>query len=129
MAKAKLTKDHGVIDTSNDNIIIVACHETITGGRTLDVTGYDKSVIYAGHPVILDDDGEYKPLAITDTGLDETKADKAVGVVIATVSTELPMVGIMPRGTVNEEAFKNSTGYTYPDATKAKLNLIRFTKD
>jgi hypothetical protein len=69
MATADL--NNGTTDqiiTGNDNIVIVNVFETIRGGRTLDVTGYPYDVLHAGHVIIKDADGEYKPMPLGGEG-------------------------------------------------------------
>ena len=110
------------VDTTNDNIVIAQCFEDIPGGRTLDVTGWTPTTIPAGHPIILDDDGEYKPIALTDGAIDDTKAAKTVGILKSTILTEKPFAAIMVRGSVNEGA----AVYAIPAGCKSPLSLIRF---
>lgn len=115
------------IDTTNDSIVIVKVIEGIPGGRTLDVTGWPHKTIPAGHPIIKDDDGEYKPLALNTEGtaIDATKAAKTVGVLTRTIAVAMPLAPVMVRGTVNE----NAAVFTIPSGVKTALSLIRFTSD
>ncbi len=68
MAIADLTNPKEDLITGNDNIVIVDNFQSIRGGRTLDVTGYPNNVLHAGHVIIKDADGEYKPMPITGDG-------------------------------------------------------------
>lgn len=126
MAEVNLTSQIQV-DTTNDNIVIVKCLEDIPGGKALDVTGWPHTTIPAGHPIIKDDDGEYKPIALNVGGdaIDATKAAKTVGILVGTILTEQPAAAIMVRGTVNEAA----AVYTIPAGCKAPLSLIRFVSE
>ena len=126
MAEANLTKQVSV-DTTNDNIVIVKMLEDIPGGKTLDVTGWPHATIPAGHPIIKDDDGEFKPIALNAEGdaIDATKAAKTIGILTCTILAEKPTASIMVRGTVNEAA----AVYTIPAGCKTPLSLIRFTED
>jgi len=68
---ATVNLNNGTTDqiiTGNDNIVIVNVFETIRGGRTLDVTGYPYDVLHAGHVIIKDADGEYKPMPLGGDG-------------------------------------------------------------
>lgn len=113
------------VDTTNDNIVVPVCLEDIPGGKTLDVTGWPDTVIPAGHPIILDDDGEYKPIAINAGAIDNAKAAKTVGILTATILAEKPFAPIMVRGSVNEGALT----YAIPAECKTPLSLIRFFEE
>lgn len=123
MVRANITTQE-TIDTTNDSIVVSKMLETIPGGKTLDVTGWPHETIPGGHPIIKDDDGEYKPLALNAEGteIDETKASKTVGILISTILTSKPIAAIMVRGSVNVEA----AVYAIPAAAKNPLSLIRF---
>ena len=69
MAVANLIDDNKEIITGNDNIVIVDIFQSIRGGRTLDVTGYPKDVLNAGHVIIVETSTkEYKPMPLDSTG-------------------------------------------------------------
>ena len=131
MAVANLVNSVKDVVTGNDNIVIVDVFQSIRGGRTLDVTGFTPDVINAGHVIIKDDTGEYKPMPLNSGGTayatlptDNTYA----GILINTVLKKKPMAGIMVRGTVNIKAVP------YPmtsilAAVKAALPLIDFRED
>ena len=68
MATVNLTNPIEDLITGNDNIVIVDNFQSIRGGRTLDVTGYPYNVLHAGHVIIKDADGEYKPMPLTGDG-------------------------------------------------------------
>jgi hypothetical protein len=68
MAIADLTNPIEDLITGNDNIVIVDNFQSIRGGRTLDVTGYPYNVLHAGHVIIKDADGEYKPMPLGGDG-------------------------------------------------------------
>lgn len=117
---------HG-FDTGNDTIVVPRVFETVIGGRTLDTTGFTPEIIPAGHVVIKEDaTGNHKPMPINGSVYASLPANhSAVGVVISTVQTSKPFVGICVRGSVNEVAS------TYPPTTAIKnaLPLIRFIKE
>ncbi len=120
MAQVDLVKKRETVKTDNDSIIVTDCFETVRGGRTLDVSGFPNKVIIAGHPIIKDGD-EYKPMPV-----DGSNANKAVGILTASVAAEKPIASIMVRGTVNVRAFKETSGIDIPEGVKTKLNLINF---
>ncbi|MDD2192438.1 MAG: hypothetical protein PHO12_07850 [Bacteroidales bacterium] len=114
------------VDTGNDSIVIMQYIDGIPGGRSLDTTGFTETVIKAGHVVIKDSDGVYKPMPVA-SGAYDTLPDGSsyVGVVQASVLTEKPMAGIMIRGKVNEVA----SPYAVTAAIKTALPHIIFTED
>jgi hypothetical protein len=68
MATVNLNNPQEEIITGNDNIVIIDNFQSIRGGRTLDVTGYPYNVLHAGHVIIKDADGEYKPMPLGGDG-------------------------------------------------------------
>ena len=68
MATVNLNNPKEDLITGNDNIVIVDNFQSIRGGRTLDVTGYPYNVLHAGHVIIKDADGEYKPMPLGGDG-------------------------------------------------------------
>ena len=126
MANVDLNDENVVVDTGNDSIVIINFIEGITGGRTLDVTGFTPKVIQGGHIVIKDVKGEYKPMPVTDSVYAALPADHTVeGVVVTSVLPSKAMVAIMVRGSVNQVA----SPYPVTAEIKAALPLIRFTQD
>ncbi|WP_010416079.1 hypothetical protein [Anaerophaga thermohalophila] len=129
MAQVTLNRTQ-TVDTTNDNVVIAEAIEFIRGGRTLDVTGWDKETIPAGHPIIYDA-GEYKPIALSvdevtgEVTIDETNAAKVVGILGGTLLTTDPRASIVVRGTVNPEA----AVYSIPASVQDALPLIRFEAD
>lgn len=127
---ANLSNTGDNFDAGNDSIVIVNNLETIPGGKTLDVTGFAPAVIPAGHLVIEETStGVLKPMPVSGTAYAALPASHTYkGVVISSVLTTKPFVGIMVRGSVN----KNASKYTIASvltAVKAALPLIRFTQD
>lgn len=131
MATVNLNNEAQQIITGKDNIVIVDNFQSVRGGRTLDVTGFTPKIINAGHIIIKDSEGEYKPMPVNAEGTayaalpeDHTYA----GVLIASIPTNKAFAGIMIRGTVNINASP------YPlesilSAVKTALPLIVFTSD
>lgn len=114
-------------DSENDTIVVPRVFETVIGGKTLDTEGYTSEVIRAGHVVIKEDaTGKHKPMPISgDSYVSLPGGHSMVGVVISTVQTAKPFVGICVRGTVNEEA----SPYPITTAIKTALPLINFFKE
>ena len=126
MANVDLNDENVVVDTGNDSIVIINFIEGITGGRTLDVTGFTPKVIQGGHIVIKDVKGEHKPMPVTDNAYAALPTNHTVeGVVVTSVLTSKPMAAIMVRGSVNQVA----SPYPVTAEIKAALPLIRFTQD
>ena len=133
MATANLTSKKTSVDTGNDSIVIVKNLETVPGGRTLDVTGFAPKTISAGHLIIEETaTKELKPMPVNanvDAYADLPADHTYKGVLIASILTEKPFAGIMVRGSLNQEAFKNGGGFSTPEGAKTSLVLIRFTQD
>jgi hypothetical protein len=132
MAVANLNDSKREIINGNDNIVIVDNFQSIRGGRTLDVTGYPKDVLNAGHVVIKETStGEYKPMPLNGSG-DAYAAlptgHTYAGILIATIQTKKPFAGILVRGTVNPAAAPFPMG-TILAAVKTALPLIDFRED
>lgn len=127
---ANLNNTGTQVDSSNDSIVIVANLETIPGGKTLDTTGYTPEDIPAGHLVIEETaTGVLKPMPVNGNNYAALPASHTYkGVVVASVLTKKPFVGIMVRGTVNKNASKYGISSVL-SAVKAALPLIRFTQD
>jgi len=122
MPELNLSNDPTEMD-NYDGIVIMKMIDDINGGKVLDTTGFTDAVICEGHGVIQEDGTEnYKPLPVNGN---IPGGHSAAGVVIASVLTSKPAVGVMIRGKVNEEAAK----YPYSAAFKNALSLITFTKD
>ena len=124
---ASLNNQGQSFDTGNDTIVVPRVFETVIGGRTLDATGFTPEVIPAGHVVIKEDaTGNHKPMPINGSAYASLPANHSVvGVVISTVQTAKPFVGICVRGSVNEVA----SPYPPTTAIKNALPLIRFIKE
>ena len=126
---ASLNDEKKSFDTGNDTIVVPLVLETVIGGRTLDTTGYTPEVIKAGSVVIKEDaTGNHKPMPVNSeaTAYAALPANHSVvGVVISTVDTKKPFVGISIRGSVNEEA----SPYPPTTAIKTALPRINFFKE
>lgn len=130
MAQLNLNGTPVLVDTSLDNVTIIACHEMILGGKVLDTKGFTPEVINAGHVVIRDKQNakEYKPMPVnTDSKAYESLPSnhEIVGVLQCSILTSQPLASIMVRGAVN----KVSSPYPVTTEIEKALPLIRFTQD
>lgn len=132
MALANLNKSKQEVVTGNDNVVIVDVMQSIRGGRTLDVTGFKPDVINAGHVIIMKtEDKTYKPMPLNSGGTEYGAlpgGHEYAGILISTISKDLPLAAILVRGTVNPAAapFKMTT---IIEAVKKALPLIDFRED
>lgn len=126
---ASLNNQKQSFDSGNDTIVVPRVFETVIGGRTLDTTDYKPEVIKAGSIVIKEDStGNHKPMPVNanaDAYAALPSGHSFVGVVISTVDTKKPFVGISIRGSVNEAA----SPYPPTTAIKNALPLINFFKE
>lgn len=125
---ASLNNQKQGFDSGNDTIVVPRVFETVIGGRTLDTANFTPAIIPAGHVVIKENaTGNHKPMPVSAGAYAELPANHSfVGVVISTVDTKKPFVGICVRGTVNEEA----SLYPLTEQIKTGLGpLIRFIKE
>ena len=117
----------GKFDATNvvaglDSVVIRHYGSGITGGRSLDMTGFAGTAIKAGHLVIktLDEDGvnyTFKPMPVANDGVHYASLPANhvyAGVVVASKPADEAMVGIMDDGRVNDEAMP----YQFADATQ-----------
>lgn len=113
-----------------DSIVIRNYVAGIIGGCTLDTEGYTEQVINAGHVVIYNtDEKNYKPMPVSDgayTALPE--GYEYAGVVVCTVPTDKPFVGVMYDGEVNDVASPYSIE-SIKAALKAALPKLTFLHD
>lgn len=115
MAIVNLTSNGPVLDTGKDNIVIVDNFKSKRGGASLDVTGFKNPVIRAGHVVIKQtSNGELKPMPTNSAGTAYGSLPGGhtyYGIVINSVLTERPFVGILLSGTVNHKVVDAENGY------------------
>lgn len=123
MAEAILTKEEESFAFGKEQKVIINDLGDIPGGRTLDTTGITDQFIKAGHIIIVDGEGEYKPLGVSngayatlDTG------ESYVGVLKATIKTSQPMAAILTIGQVN----KDVCPFPITAAIEAGLPRIQF---
>ena len=127
MATTNLANDPIQVDTSLDSITIRRDIAGLTGGASLDVTGFAPTTIKAGHVVIKETaTGHYKPMPVNGDAYAALPANHTIeGVVRASVPTSRAMVGVMYNGEVNEA----TSPYPVTTEIKTALSLIKFTKD
>lgn len=107
-ATANLASELQTMGTGMDPVVIRKYIAGITGGRTLDVSGFPLDIIKAGHMVIRDTANDtYKPmpLAAGNEAYGTLPAShEYVGVLVRRVSKEAPLAAIMYSGEVNDVA-------------------------
>ena len=107
-ATANLASELQTMGTGMDPVVIRKYIAGITGGRTLDVSGFPLDIIKAGYVVICDTANDtYKPmpLAAGNEAYGTLPAShEYVGVLVRSVSKEAPLAAIMYSGEVNDVA-------------------------
>lgn len=129
MATANLNTAKSQVIDGKDNVVIVNHIDGIRGGRTLNVDGYAKDVIHAGHVIIKLASGDYAPMPVSGTAYASLPEGAAyAGFLVASIPTAQPLAAIMVRGTINPKA----TPYAMDsilNAVKAALPLIDYQED
>lgn len=129
MAKLDLVKEKKQVVFGDDSVVIQKWISGIKGGRTLDVTGFGENVIKAGHVIITDGKGTYKPMPVSGEAYGAlTEGHTYAGVLYRSIASDSPAASIMTWGEVNIEAVP------YPmddilEAFKAACPHIDFIKD
>lgn len=91
-----------MIDFGHDSVVVRKFINGILGGVMLDCAGFPGGTILAGHAVITDGNGNYKPMPVKGEGYGTMPAGyKYVGVVYRSVRVGQP-VSVMIRGVVNK---------------------------
>lgn len=105
MAVANLTNTQESLIDGGDGVVIIQNLASKPGGATLDTTGFTPTAIKAGHVVIQDASGNYKPMPISGTAYAALPANHTyAGVVVASIPTAKPFAGIMIAGAWNPTA-------------------------
>jgi len=117
----------------DDSVVIQKYISGIKGGRTLDVAGYTEKVLKAGHVIITDGKGTYKPMPVIGTGDSAAYGElpsghSYAGILYRSILTAQPAASIMTWGEVNVKAAP------YPmdsilEAFKTACPHIDFIKD
>lgn len=132
MAVADLTNASTRLASGKETVVVRSVLETITGGRTLDVTGYPHDEIKAGHVIIKETaTGEFKPMPLNVEGTAYStlpEGHEYAGILISTIRKDKPFAGILIRGSVNPNAapFPMTAILT---AVKTALPLVTFLAD
>ena len=101
--KQELEIKRTAIDFTNDSIVVRKFQNGILGGVMLDYAGYPLNHILAGHCVITDGNGNYKPMPIKGETYDAMpQGFHYAGVVYRSAKITEP-VSVMTRGVVNRE--------------------------
>ncbi|MBQ9340071.1 MAG: hypothetical protein IJS13_07050 [Paludibacteraceae bacterium] len=133
MVNVNLTKEREQVVFGKDSVIIQKYIAGIPGGRSLDVTDITDEVLYAGHPIITDGNGGYKPLkVVTSEGVKsyDSLPDgySYAGILYRSILTKKPSAAIMISGVVNDAAVEIPYG-AHKAAIKSALPTIMFVKD
>lgn len=116
-----------------DSVIIQKHIADIPAGRALDTTGITEEVLYAGHPIITDGNGNYKPLAVNTVDGVKSYGSKPegwnyAGILYRSIQTKRPSASILVAGVVNDAAVEIPYG-AHKAAIKSAIPSIIFVKD
>lgn len=105
MTHLNLVGERKQIVFGNDSIVIRKYGHSLAGGRVLDVTDFAEKTILAGHIIITDGNGNYKPMPIADGAYAALPEGYAyAGVLYRSILAAKPAASIMTAGVVNEKA-------------------------
>lgn len=129
MATVDLTNNRNKIVFGNDSVVIQKWISGIKGGRALDVTGFAEPVIKAGHVIITDGEGTYKPMPVTGSAYATLpEGYNYAGVLYRSITTAKPSASIMTNGEVNIVAVPYAMDAIL-EAFKEACPLVVFIKD
>lgn len=119
MVKADIINGEKLYDSGLDSVIIRRYNAGVTGGRTLDCTGFPDPVVPAGHAIIYEEATDnYKPFPVKEGKYDSMPASHVyAGIMVASKPVEEPFAAIMTVGEVNDEAVK----YKFTDEMKEAI--------
>lgn len=121
-----LVNEKNTVVFGNDNIVIQKFIAGIKGGRALDVTGFSAEVINAGHVIITDGNGVYKPMPVSESAYAALPDGCSyAGILVNSILASKPAAAIMTIGQVDEAALP----YEVPADFKAACPRIEFIKD
>lgn len=127
--KAEVTNGSKQVVFPNDDVVIPKYTSGITGGRVLDVSSFEGSYVKAGHVIITDGKGVYKPLGVTGGKYTSVPAGSSIcGVLYRTVLAAKPWASIMTGGQLNTAAAPYPITEVETDF-KAALPLVELVKD
>lgn len=122
----ELVNEKKQIVFGKDSVVIQKYIAGIKGGRALDATGVTADVIEAGHVIITDGKGVYKPMPVSGSAYSSLpESHSFVGILVSSISTKNPAAAIMTIGQVNEAALP----FALPEGFKAACPNIQFIKD
>lgn len=138
MATTNLSNTPTTISDGKDGLVVVNNYTSKRGGTSLDVTGFAPLNIRAGHVIIKDATGNFKPMPVTGSGgstaygtlpANHTYAGHAVN----TVLTAKAMVGVMYHGEINDLVIDAANGIysiaSIKTALKTALPQMMYTGD
>ena len=105
MAEFNLAGEKHEVVFGNDSIVIRKYGNSLAGGRVLDVTGYAEKTVLAGHVIITDGNGTYKPMPVDGDAYATLPEGYAyAGVLYRSILAAKPAASILTAGVVNEKA-------------------------
>ncbi|WP_026463496.1 hypothetical protein [Adhaeribacter aquaticus] len=130
MAIVDLHNEGTSIGYGKSGIIVRNNQRSIPGGKSLNVTGFDPTVIPEGHVIIRETaTGDFKPMPVTGAAYAALPAGHTyAGINVAEIRTAKPFAGISYECTVNRVASKYPTA-PIEAAIKAALPNIHFLED
>lgn len=127
--KAEVTDERRAIVFPDDDVVVPKFNGGIAGGRVLDVSEVTGDHVRAGHVIITDGKGAYKPLGVSGDGYGAVPEEWSIcGVLYRTVLTRKPWASIMTDGRLNSEAAPYKITAVEADF-KAALPLVELVKD
>ena len=129
MATINVVNEKKQIIFGDDSIVIQKYISGIKGGRVLDTDGYIDAVIKAGHVIITDGKGVYKPMPISGGAYGTLPSGFSyAGVLYRSILTAKPSASIMTWGEVNSVAAPYAMD-SILEAFKEACPHIDFIKD
>lgn len=127
--KQNFNQSEEQVHFGNDSIVIKKYIAGVEGGRTLDMTGYADSILKAGHVIITDGKGVWKPMPVSGEAYAALpEGYKYAGVLYRTIQTSKPAAAIMTWGVVNEAIVPFAVD-GIKEAFAKDVPQIQFTKD
>lgn len=124
-----LVNDRSQVLFGKDSIVIQKFIAGIKGGRNLDVTDVTEPYLNAGHVIITDGNGVYKPMPTSGSSYSSLPGGYSyAGILYRSILTKKPFAAIMTIGQVNSEAIPFPMTAIESDF-KAACPHIEFIKD
>lgn len=129
MANYEIVNDKKTIVFGNDSIVIQKYISGVKGGRVLDTTGFNAEVINAGHIIITDGKGVYKPMPVSGNAYASLpEGFNYCGVLYRTIATAKPSASIMTNGEINKVASPYAVD-SILEAFKSECPNVQFIQD